>query len=130
MGEKLPYRDVYTSRPFKTNSDDVLLGVFIILYICSVLGKDYYITMILFNDRNQKYWVKKHLIIWREEKDNIKIDKEHENIIEERVCAEIVNTLCQRRDEMNNIFCDLNTAIIGFNITMWNSNVLFGFFWL
>lgn len=29
---------------------------------------------------------------------------------------------------MNNIFCDLNTAIIGFNITMWNSNVLFGFF--
>ncbi len=79
----------------------------------------------------KKYWVKKHLIIWREEKDNIKIGKEHENIIEEwRICVDIVNTLCQRRDEMNNIFCDLNTAIIGFNITMWNSNVLFGFFWL
>lgn len=61
MGEKLLYRDVYTSRPFKTNSDDVLLGVFIILYICSVLGKDYYITMILFNDRNQKILSKKTL---------------------------------------------------------------------
>ena len=56
----------------------------------------------------------------------MKIDKEHEIIVEEwRTCVEMVNALCQRRDEMNNRFCVLNTAIIGFNITMWNNNVWF-----
>jgi hypothetical protein len=53
----------------------------------------------------------------------MKIDKEHEIIVEEwQTCVEMVNALCQRRDEMNNRFCVLNTAIIGFNITMWNNN--------
>ena len=56
----------------------------------------------------------------------MKIDKEHEIIVEEwRTCVEMVNALCQRRDEMNNRFCVLNTAIIVFNITMWNNNVWF-----
>ena len=39
----------------------------LLLYICPVWGKDYSITLVLFNDRYQKVLnlLKKHLIIWR-----------------------------------------------------------------
>ena len=36
MRDELAYRDGYTSRPFRTNSDDVLFGVSIINYISAL----------------------------------------------------------------------------------------------
>ncbi|MBP3768922.1 MAG: hypothetical protein J6I48_02265 [Lachnospira sp.] len=53
----------------------------------------------------------------------MKHNKEHEIIVNEwQTCVQMANALCQRRDEMNNRFCVLNTAIIGFNITVCNKN--------
>ena len=38
MRGELPYRDGYTSRPFRTNSDDVLFGVPIITIFLSYIS--------------------------------------------------------------------------------------------
>ena len=54
MRGELPYRDGYTSRPFRTDSDDVLFGVPIITIYLPCIGKDHSITLVLFNDRYQK----------------------------------------------------------------------------
>ena len=44
----------------------------LLLYICPIIGKDYSITLVLFNHRYRKVLnlLKKHLIIWREFKEN------------------------------------------------------------
>lgn len=53
MRGELPYRDGHTSKPFRTDSDDVLFGILIITIYLSCM-KDHSITLVLLNDRYQK----------------------------------------------------------------------------